>query len=262
MGRQARVEVKVVFRVFFKSISSTAAPLDFQSRLSHNCAMDSQATPPPLPMKTVFCSECENPFSPADVVMIQNAPVCGNCKPIVVQRLKEGATAIRSGLWRDGDVLIAALAPSVVSKREATLPDRCVKCNAPANGYKLGRKMQWHPSGWYALIILNLIIYAIVASIISKRAKIDVGLCPAHQAKRRNAILTGWAIFAVSVGCFIYGGVFSNGWVAAVGILCLIAAPIYGIMRGQVLSPKKIDDSHAYLKGACAQYLDSLPRWS
>ena len=39
----------------------------------------------------VVCSECKQIFSPADVVKHGNAYVCAACKPVFLQRLKEGA---------------------------------------------------------------------------------------------------------------------------------------------------------------------------
>src|SRR5438045_334031 len=41
-----------------------------------------------------------------------------------------------NGIWRDGKTL--------VMMKEAFLPDRCVKCNGPANGYRLRRRLSWH----------------------------------------------------------------------------------------------------------------------
>jgi hypothetical protein len=40
------------------------------------------------------------------------------------------------GTWREGKTL--------VMWKEAVLPDRCIRCNAPANGRRLIRKLNWH----------------------------------------------------------------------------------------------------------------------
>ena len=39
---------------------------------------------------TDSCSECGNAFSPEDLIQIGGRPVCAVCKPIAVQKLKEG----------------------------------------------------------------------------------------------------------------------------------------------------------------------------
>src|SRR3954447_25069962 len=55
------------------------------------------------------------------------------------------------GVWREGDVLVMA--------RGAVLPDLCVKCAAPAGGYRLRRNLSWHPWPIYLLIIFcNILI--------------------------------------------------------------------------------------------------------
>src|SRR4051812_44962371 len=63
---------------------------------------------------------------------------------------------VEEGLWADGKVLVMT--------KSAELPDLCIKCGAPAEGYRLKRNLMWHPPAWYLLILFNLIIYAIVAS--------------------------------------------------------------------------------------------------
>ena len=59
-----------------------------------------------------------------------------------------------TGVWRDGDIL--------VMHKEAVLPDRCIKCNAPCNGYRLKRNLSWHRPAWFLLIFISLWIYLIV----------------------------------------------------------------------------------------------------
>lgn len=46
-----------------------------------------------LPSADSFvCSECGNSFSAENLIQIGSQRVCGNCKPILLQRLKEGAS--------------------------------------------------------------------------------------------------------------------------------------------------------------------------
>src|SRR3712207_3999182 len=58
--------------------------------------------------------------------------------------------------WREGPVLIV---PTLVS-----LPDACVKCSAPAGGWRLRKTLAWHnPLLALMIIFPGLLIYAIVA---------------------------------------------------------------------------------------------------
>src|SRR5688572_8761860 len=45
---------------------------------------------PPLPDS--FCSECGNSFSAENLIQIGSRRVCGNCKPVLLQRIKEGTS--------------------------------------------------------------------------------------------------------------------------------------------------------------------------
>ena len=71
-------------------------------------------------------------------------------------------TPVGVGGWRDGDLLVIS--------EGAKLPDRCVKCNQPAEGYLLQRKLNWHEPTWYLLVIISPLLYIIVALIIRKKA--------------------------------------------------------------------------------------------
>jgi hypothetical protein len=72
-----------------------------------------------------------------------------------------------SGVWRDQSKM-------VVSKG-ALLADRCVKCNAPATGPRLKKKLSWHHPAIFILIFVALLIYLIVAMILRKTAVLELG---------------------------------------------------------------------------------------
>src|SRR5918992_369607 len=50
------------------------------------------------------------------------------------------------GAWRDGDLLVL--------RRDGVLPDRCIKCNRPAEGYRQERKLNWVHPRWKVLFLL------------------------------------------------------------------------------------------------------------
>jgi uncharacterized RDD family membrane protein YckC len=61
-----------------------------------------------------FCSECGRPFSASDLVRFGDRAVCGNCKELFAQKLREGVTPqgamVYAGFWiRVGAVLIDGL---------------------------------------------------------------------------------------------------------------------------------------------------------
>jgi len=64
-------------------------------------AMPLPATP--IDAATGFCSECGRPFPANQLVMIGNAGVCAQCKPVYMQRIREGGQGIAArryaGFW-------------------------------------------------------------------------------------------------------------------------------------------------------------------
>ena len=56
----------------------------------------------------VLCAECGKSFPPDEVIRIADRNVCAACKPILVQRLSEGAApASVAGVWINEDQLLA-----------------------------------------------------------------------------------------------------------------------------------------------------------
>jgi hypothetical protein len=172
--------------------------------------------------------------------------------------LTPGAPA--GGIWTDGKIL--------VMHRQAQLPPNCIKCNAPGDNRPLKRNLTWH-AGWaYLIILLNLIIYIIVAAIISSRATIYVGLCPRHRARRRLHMMIAWILFIASIAALIAaanvgGGRSSEGLIAGLmvgGFLLLLTSLIWAVVVSyMIVSPKKMDAQYIWLKGAGPEYLAQFP---
>ncbi len=172
--------------------------------------------------------------------------------------LESGTSSLHassSGLWRDGNVL--------VMQPTASLPHRCVKCNAVADQPTRERKVYWHSPGVYVLVLVNLIIYAIVAAIVRQRAIIAPGLCAEHKKRRRNAILVAWLIALVGIGLF-YAAITgaapdSTTELSIAGILTIVASIMWGLVFGRIVYAKRIDLLYVRLRGCGVEFLDSLP---
>ncbi len=132
-------------------------------------------------------------------------------------------------------------------------------------------------------ITLNVIIFGMAALITRGKATVEVALCEIHGRKRRKRIFIAWMIVLAGIisviGEFVAEVVMVIAAIAAfdagsgegdaagtIAITCVIlgtalplTALIWAAFAVRVLSPKKIDDHYAWLKGACPEYLDSLP---
>jgi hypothetical protein len=163
------------------------------------------------------------------------------------------------GMWREGKILLMS--------KGAEFPDRCVKCNSPAMGYRLKRDLSWHPQLLYLMIIFpGLLFYVIVALIVRKTAKIQVPLCRRHRAARRRDIAIGWMGSLAGIAMMFSAAVVSDslpepgGAVFVIaGIVTLLVAIIYGATLARVVVPQRIDTNLVWLKGVCPAFLATLP---
>ena len=158
-----------------------------------------------------------------------------------------------SGVWRDKSKLVVSVG--------AQLPDRCVKCNAPAHGVKLKRKLTWHHPAIFILILVATLIYLIVAMIVRKTATVELGLCEEHMAKRRRNVFITWLLILLGVAGFIMAIIVADNTFLLAGIILILAGIIYALVALRIVTPARIDDKFAWLKGVNKDYLDELPQW-
>jgi serine/threonine protein kinase len=163
-------------------------------------------------------------------------------------------------IWRDGTLLII--------HKDAKLPDRCVKCNAPAKGLSLRRSLSWRPAGWYLQLLIGILIPiyfipAIIATFFNGRqsARIEIGLCVGHRTRERRAIAAVWVLTLASLGLFSCGLSAENGVVVLVGLAVLLSGLIYGIVRSQPVVPTRIDQGFVWLKRVHPAYLEGFRNW-
>jgi hypothetical protein len=151
-------------------------------------------------------------------------------------------------LRREGDLL-------VIPVLGASFPARCVMCNQPGQ-HRLGRKLWWHPPGYYALICIGWLIYAIVALIVRKSATFEVALCDAHAGRRRNGILLGW----LGVPACIIGGLVLIDSAPTLAIVLFFVAfglLVTSLVMIRLVTASRIQDGFAWLKVG-RPFLDSI----
>lgn len=147
---------------------------------------------------------------------------------------------------------------TVLCHKTAAWPDRCIKCNAPAEGFRLKRKLYWHAPWIYLTILVGPLIYVIIALVTRKGATIHMGLCPTHRKRRRNGILLGWLGTLAMVGTCNVGTMQSSGAIIGLSILGLLVSLVASTILTQTVKVKKIDDRYAWVKCGNA-FVSSLP---
>ena len=196
------------------------------------------------------CVECGKEFPEPDMVHYQNAWVCATCKPLFFQRVKEGGGIMGSMVWRWGRILVMG--------RNALLPNHCIKCNEPVTS-KLKRNIYWHSPFLYLLILISILVYAIVALIVRRRARIEVGICDKHLSQRRWVITISWLIFVGSIVSFIVGLAYDHPLLLLLSLFLFLGSIIFGAAKGRAVVVGRIDKEYIWLKGVRRQYLEALP---
>jgi len=199
-----------------------------------------------------ICVECGRSFPPDELVTLNKSLVCAQCKPVFLQRMTEGVPASgRAGLWREGKKL--------VTRSETPFPDRCIKCNAPTNGFKLKRVLYWHHPAYYLLLLCNILVLLIVVLIVRKKAVLHIGLCEAHRKQRKIGILICTAGVLGGIGMIIGGAIAESGFIALAGTAALLFGIIWGILKARTIAATKIDKEVVWVSGVGPAFLNELP---
>lgn len=82
--------------------------------------------------------------------------------------------------------------------RKDLLPGICMKCGQPAT-VRVSHRFAWHPPWVPVLILVNLLIYAIIAMILTKRMTVNMPMCDEHRTYWRKRALWTWLTFAIVV---------------------------------------------------------------
>lgn len=183
----------------------------------------------------------ENPYAP----------------PLTTSTVYDAQVVEELGLWRKGSLL--------VMRKNAPLPARCVKSNAPTDR-RLKRSMYWHHPAIYLSILISILIYVILALILRKSATIHIGLSDEWFAKRHRAMLVGWLLFLASIAMMIAGiGMLDQSdafpWLIAASPLVFLFGAIYGLLGARMVAPVRISDEYVWLKGIHPSFLADLPEW-
>ena len=155
-------------------------------------------------------------------------------------------------IWRSGSVLVMT--------KQAPLPNRCVKCNAPTD-HTLKRNLRWHHPALYIVIFGGVLFYVILALVLSKSATINVGLCESHAAARKRDIFIAWMLVLLSFVSFYFAVAAEEMSSLFVGLGLFLGGIIYGVVKARVVAPHKIDDHYVWLTGLNADYLEQFPEW-
>jgi hypothetical protein len=162
-----------------------------------------------------------------------------------------GQYAVPGAFWRSGPILM--------TRHAAVLPARCVKCNAELQEPLKKQRFYWHHQAWFALVLLNAIIYIVVAIMVRRHADVSYGLCALHRQRRKRGILLAVGAVLLSLALLFVGIANSLPALILSALLVFLMSIVIAIVKGRTLLPVRIDKSGARLKGCGEAFLASLP---
>lgn len=162
--------------------------------------------------------------------------------------------------WRDGKLLIL--------RAGHELPPRCVCCNLPATPAARPRRLTWHTPWLYPLILLNIILYIVVALLVRRSVKLHPALCPLHARQRRRGHWTALGLFAGGL-LVLYTGVVNEAPAVPLlreGLFLLGSLMVLGMLWVLARLPAnlvaaRIDRREIRIRGAGEPFLASLPAY-
>jgi len=169
------------------------------------------------------------------------------------------------GAWRDGRLL--------VMHKQARLPDRCVKSNAPTSPDQRWRhKFTWcHPAVLFTVLI-NFLVLFVAYLIFRKQATIEVGIMPSFLDRRRRAMTIGWLLMAGGIVGLIAGIVVvtdMNADTSQWGVPAMLVSAIVILLGAgwagfgsRIVTCQKMNKHYVWLRGVHPDYLETLPDWS
>ena len=218
--------------------------------------------PPPLPdaprpaltRALTGCAECGREFQESEMIPLNGLWICAKCKPIFVQRLREGAplTAAGAEAWQSGD--------AVVTLHDGALPMRCAKCNGAVTGKPIPRTFFWQPEWLYTLFIIPPLC-VIVWFFIRKPVVVSVPICEKCRQRRRMFIGVSWLLVAIGIGCYIAGISLTSGILIILPFVIAFLAILLGLRKCMLVYVKRIDPKHVWMRGFCKEYRLSLPEF-
>jgi hypothetical protein len=156
-----------------------------------------------------------------------------------------------------------AEAEYVVARRDAAMPDYCIKCGEPATGPKVPLTLVWSGKSMLGSPFRGGAAGRVggVASYLAARqtATLQVALCPRHRLSRRTGLIVGAVAIVFGLGLMIFGWNDRTHVPKVIGILAIIVGALAPMATPQVIEADYIDDHYVRLKGVCPRLHDSLP---
>lgn len=170
---------------------------------------------------------------------------------------KHVTTPAVKNIWRSQNWL--------VMRRDAQLPDRCIKTNQPAHGKRYTLELRWLPR-WLWLFLG--VFWVMIAIFLSQKVTVDVGITATQLKKIRRRVVWGWTLAALGLILWAIPWIIPidqlpdwSTWVAILGLLLFILGPFISLVVARPVGIVQIKGDFIWLRGVSQNYLNCLPKW-
>jgi hypothetical protein len=206
------------------------------------------------------CRRCRSDLRPGSIA--RNRSAIAGQGPTEMPTRSSGfdAGAPAGGAWRDGRMMIL--------HRQASVPDFCVKCGAPARGLHISRRWSANSRRLPIYGVLGGIVGALLAEAVNSAAEardpnlvsIKLGLCQAHIDRKRLVPWILGPLLVLAVLQILMAQAGQNGDLLNLsGIVCIMLGCALGFILDVRAAILRCDDSHIWVKGVSPLLLSRLP---
>lgn len=145
--------------------------------------------------------------------------------------------------------------------KSAELPDICVKCARTDDLVMRPQSFAWYPRWVFLFLFCNVIIFAIVGTIVQKKGKLTLPICSDCQAKwKQGSLIWGLSILGMFTLPFIIGAMTNFGVGVFLFFATLVGCIVVNLMvlRPRSVWAKKIDNVDIYLSGVHPEAVDVI----
>jgi hypothetical protein len=144
------------------------------------------------------------------------------------------------------------------------LPPVCMRCGAEATTIRK-QTLSWCPSWVIVLIFIGVLIWIIVAAILTKRMTLRAPMCERHAGhwSRFKLFVYGGLLGAVAVligGIILHGETDQTakavaGWVVGAGVVCFLIVLFTGaVWQTTLIRAVEITDRDMKVRGVCEEF--------
>jgi hypothetical protein len=139
----------------------------------------------------------------------------------------------------------------LVARRDANLPPICIITAEPqrAPGTTRTKKLYWHASWVYLLILVNILVFAVVGLILRRSARITYSISPAARRERNRRTWISVGVFLGGIVLLLAGANTDQAALMLVGPLASLAGLLLLGLWCRVVWAERIEGDFVHLRG-------------